>query len=66
MDQPICGHPDNHRPVARSDHVHAPKDYLADTKDHPQVRHVPGKTQEKLQTHIKLYICTIYMHANSC
>lgn len=49
MDQPICGHLDNHRPVACCDHVHAPEACLADTKNHPQVCHVPGKTQEKLQ-----------------
>lgn len=35
MDQPIRGHPDNHRPVARGHHVHAPEDDPADAQDHP-------------------------------
>lgn len=52
MDQPVCGHLDNHSPVARCDHVHAPESYLADTQDRPQVRHVPGKgTRDALNTH---------------
>lgn len=42
MDQPICGHLDDHRPVARGDHVHAPEDDPAHNQDHPQVRHVPA------------------------
>lgn len=43
MDQPICGHPNNHSSVACCDHVHAPEDYPADPSHHPEVCHVPGK-----------------------
>lgn len=46
MDQPICGHLDNHRPVACCHHVHAPEDNIEVNQDRPKIRHVPGKCTE--------------------
>lgn len=51
MDQPICGHPDNHRPVACCHHVHAPEDSSAVNQDHPKIRHVPGRGIGGAATH---------------
>lgn len=43
VDQPVCGHLNNHSAVACGNNLHAPEGCPADTQDCPQICNVPGK-----------------------